>query len=124
MILAAYLVFGLAQAEGDPKADLSPFSGEYTFNATCSDDDMTIHVTFHKEKGDPLELWRAEGAMRDGIRKVEVDFSDALAWMDKNGDVTVDARIFTFKIQGKRLEWLPNSEPTLYKLENGKLQNQ
>lgn len=118
-----------AQDKARPKppkpkpVDIRSFSGEYTFNPSCTDEMATVHVTFRKAREGEHGAWKADGALDNSFHGTAIEFTGAFVEMGKDGSVTVDAQFFAFKLTGKELEWLPGYPRTLYKVVDGVLQD-
>lgn len=103
----------IKQPESD-STDLRRFSGGYSYNFSCTDEDAHVHVRFYKTDH-PLCPWRADGEMYDHIRERQVSFKGAFATQAEDGSVTVSSQFVDFKIVGTELFWLPSYDQSLTK---------
>jgi hypothetical protein len=125
LIMGVHLHLGLLHGAREPLRDMSlkSYSGEYWFNATCTDEAAIVKITFRKAAEDETSGergWLADGSMDSGARGTTVEFRSAFVDVDGQGVITVSAQFFGFSIRGKTLTWLPNYDRTLYKDGNEK----
>lgn len=121
LVLLSLLIFDLTgcalpkQHGADPH-DLSRFSGEYSYNFSCTDEDAHVHVRIYKKR-DPNghDEWRADGEMLDHTAGREVSFKDAYVIEEEDGSVTISTQFVDFKIKGTELIWLPAYDQNLTK---------
>lgn len=106
ILCVALLVFAVT---GHSKPlDPRTLDGNYMFVVTSdTDEDARVSVHFRRNSDPYGPTWLADGTMNDFIRKISIVFKGAEVSIEKNKVVVVDARFVSFKITGKRLEWLP-----------------
>jgi hypothetical protein len=108
----------LCASELSARVNLQSYSGEYTFNASCTDEGAMVKVIFRKARDKdpvPAGTWVADGVMDSGVRGTTIQFQCAHVDVDDKGVVTVSAQFFGFSIEGRTLTWQPNYDRALYK---------
>jgi hypothetical protein len=106
LLLSLFLT--TVHAEEKKAVDPRSFSGEYSFNPTCTDEMAIVNVTFRKAPPDETIRWRADGTMDNSFHGTKITFTGAAVSIEPDGSVVVDAQFFGFQLSGKDLTWRPN----------------
>ncbi|WP_038164270.1 hypothetical protein [Verrucomicrobium sp. BvORR106] len=97
------------------EAELRSLEGEYTFNASCTDEAATVKLKFRHatEREGSSDGWRADGTMHNSVHGTEVQFKGAI--VSRIGEViVVDGQFFGFELNNGTLNWTKNYERELY----------